>query len=216
MTGADAPVVDLHIEPVLVVISRAYRANGFAWRRVTLLTQQGNELQFDVRIVAFPIAFDPYPLHLPAISQRFLADIRDIVLRLACGNAGLAAGAAIEIDRHRPGVIEFFVIARLSVFPPTGYKSLHEGHADSTTIGMLFNLALWPAVPDSDPVVCTISLPSSRDVPEVLTRSAFLPVRTILTRVAPHARSPDSASISEARISIGLTPRFFAYRPNSR
>ena len=49
------------------------------------------------------VAVDAQPVHLAAGEHLLLADHRDVVLRLAGGDAGLTPDAGIEVDRHRPG-----------------------------------------------------------------------------------------------------------------
>ena len=116
---ADAAVVDLHVEAVLVVIRGSDRAHRLARRRLAVLAQHRDEAQLHVGILAFPVALDADPLHLAALRESLLADDGQIVLGLARDHARLAAGAAIEIDRHGPGVVELLVVAGPAVFAAT-------------------------------------------------------------------------------------------------
>ena len=47
---------------------------------------------------------DPQPVHVPAAGDFLGSDHRDVVLRLAGDDAGVAADANGGIDHHRPGV----------------------------------------------------------------------------------------------------------------
>ena len=48
------------------------------------------------------VAVDAQPVHLAAAQHLVLADDRDVVLRLAGDDAGVAADAGVEVDRHAP------------------------------------------------------------------------------------------------------------------
>ena len=50
------------------------------------------------------VAVDADPVHLAPAAHLVLADDRDVVLRLAGDDAGVAADAGVEVDRHAPGV----------------------------------------------------------------------------------------------------------------
>ena len=88
----------------MVVHGGVHRADHLA-RRV-LAMHAGHRLERDVRIVGRPgiIAVDAQPMHDPLIEHLILADDRHVVFRLAGDDAGLAADAGVQIDRHRPGV----------------------------------------------------------------------------------------------------------------
>ena len=53
--------------------------------------------------VAFKIAVDPQPVHLPLVDHLRLADDGNIVFRLTGDHAGVAPDACIKIHAHRPG-----------------------------------------------------------------------------------------------------------------
>ena len=63
---ADATVVDLHVETVLVVIGGSHRTDCLARRRLAVLAQHRDEAQLCVRILALPVALDADPLYLAA------------------------------------------------------------------------------------------------------------------------------------------------------
>ena len=50
------------------------------------------------------VAVDAQPMHLASARDLILARHRDVVLRLAGDDAGIAADAEVEIDHHAPGV----------------------------------------------------------------------------------------------------------------
>ena len=104
VAGADAAVVDLRVQPVLVVVAGVGRAHRLARRVVALLAQHRPERQLRVRELALPVAFDANPVHRPAARRFLRADGRDVVLGMAGGDAGLAARALVEIDDHAPAM----------------------------------------------------------------------------------------------------------------
>ncbi len=104
VAGADAAVVDLRVQPVLVVVAGVGRAHRLARGVVALLAQHRPERQLRVRELALPVAFDADPVHRPAARRFLRADGRDVVLGMAGGNAGLAARALVEIDDHAPAL----------------------------------------------------------------------------------------------------------------
>ena len=57
---------------------------------------------------SFIIAVDAEPVQLPAAGHFGLADHRNIVFRLACDDAGVAADAGVDVDGHAPGVTFVF------------------------------------------------------------------------------------------------------------
>tara|TARA_B100000809_G_scaffold202609_1_gene203416 strand:+ start:912 stop:1253 length:342 start_codon:yes stop_codon:yes gene_type:complete len=93
--GTDATVVNLGVEPVLIMISGAHRAHGLAGCRITVLAHHGQKIQFGIRVLAFPIALYSDPLYLSALGQLLLTYERYIVLGLAGGHTGFATSAGI-------------------------------------------------------------------------------------------------------------------------
>src|SRR5205814_6720355 len=85
---ADAPVVDLRVQPLGIVIRRRDRTDRLARRLIALLTQHREE-----RSAA---TLDPDPRHLAPLRTHRFADDRNVVLRIAGDDAGVAAGAGVE------------------------------------------------------------------------------------------------------------------------
>ena len=141
-TRPDTPVVDLCVEPVLVMICRTDRAHCLARCSVTVLAQHWNKPKLDVRILALPIALDPQPLHLSALGHSTLADDWDVIFGLAGRNTGPATGTPIEIDGHRPGVIELFVIPGFAILLPTCEEIVDQAHEFTTVTGIPLSPAL--------------------------------------------------------------------------
>jgi hypothetical protein len=88
-----------------------------------VLTHHGQKIQFGIRVLAFPIAFYSDPLYLSALGQLLLTYERYIVLGLASSHTGFATRAGIQVNCHRPVIVEFIVVAWLSVLTPTIHKS---------------------------------------------------------------------------------------------
>lgn len=67
-----------------------------------MLAGNRHKAGLDIWIGSFPVPLDPDPLVQTALISLLLADNRDIILRSAGGLAGVAAGAAVEVDGHGP------------------------------------------------------------------------------------------------------------------
>src|SRR5215208_3463643 len=124
VAGADAAVVHLDVEPVRRVVGRVDGEDRLAGRGAAVLAEHRHDARLEVRVEtlvlvlgALVVALQPDPRHLApagdvrapprAVGQepRTLprgAHRRDVVLGVACGDAGRASRAAREVDRHRP------------------------------------------------------------------------------------------------------------------
>ena len=60
--------------------------------------------------IAFVVAVDAQPVHLPSPRHFVLAHNGNVVLGLAGNDTGVAADAGVHVDRHPPGVA--FVLVR--------------------------------------------------------------------------------------------------------
>src|SRR3712207_6289229 len=126
---ADAPVVDLHVQPVGRVVRRVDGAHRLARRVAAVLAEHRHEARLELGlelILRVPrplvVALETDPRHLAplhdvrarplvpharreraALPRR--ADGRDVVLGVARDHARRAPGAAGEIDRHRPAAL---------------------------------------------------------------------------------------------------------------
>src|SRR6185295_4548028 len=101
---ADAAVVDLRIETVLVMTARIRRAHRLARRRVALLTHHRAVLHLHIGELALEVPLDTDPMQRASSRGLQFADRRNVVFRMASGHARFATGAAVEIDRHAPSV----------------------------------------------------------------------------------------------------------------
>ena len=108
IAGADAAVVNHVVQPLVAVAGGPHGANQFAGRVLAMHARDG--LMVGLRIIraSFIIAVDAQPMHLPAAGHFGLADDRNIVFRLACDDAGVAADAGVDVDGHAPGVTFIF------------------------------------------------------------------------------------------------------------
>ena len=106
VAGADAAVVDLRVQALGGVIGRVDRADRLARRVRALLAEHRQEADVELaaRLVA-EVALDPDPAHVAPLARRVAAHHRDVVLGVAGDHARLAAGAPVEVDRHRPAVL---------------------------------------------------------------------------------------------------------------
>src|SRR5262245_7392957 len=107
VAGAHAPVVDHVVEPLVAVDGGGHGAHDLAGGVLALHAGHGLAQDLD-RLRAFGlagvVAVDADPLHDPAARDLVLAHDRDVVLGLAGHDAGVAADAGREVDRHPPGV----------------------------------------------------------------------------------------------------------------
>ena len=95
------------------MIGRAHRANHFAGRVLALHAGHRLEERFGIVAVALVVGVDANPVHVAADDDLLFADDGDVVLRLAGEHAVVAAHAGVQIDRHAPRVVFFFVGIRL-------------------------------------------------------------------------------------------------------
>ena len=92
---ANATVVDLNVQPLLVMVRRVYRTHRLAGCVVAMLTEHGQKTRFDVGVFPFPIALDANPINCPLLNHNVFEVERDIVFGMAGDNASLAARAAV-------------------------------------------------------------------------------------------------------------------------
>src|SRR5204863_1831492 len=123
IAGADATVVDLHVQSIRRVIRRVGRTDWFAGGVAAVLAHHRHEARIEIGAAVFPalvVALDTNPRHL-ATSQQIgakacsigqdLADLpvrangRDVVLGVARADASSASGTPREIDGHRPATL---------------------------------------------------------------------------------------------------------------
>ncbi len=102
VAGADAAVVDLRVEAVLVPVGGVGRAHRLARGVVAVLAEDRAELHPHVREVAFVITLDADPVHGAAPRRLEVANGGNVVFGMARRDAGFAARALVEIDRHAP------------------------------------------------------------------------------------------------------------------
>ena len=105
IAGADAAVVDHVVEALGAVHRGGDGADHLAGRLLALHAGHGLKMHRGLLRSAVEIAVDTNPVHLAPARDLVLADDGDVVFRLARHDAGVAARATAEIDRHRPGVI---------------------------------------------------------------------------------------------------------------
>src|SRR5207302_6875337 len=101
---ADAAVVDLAVQAIGRVVRGVHRAHRLTGRVAALLAQHRRYHGADGAppLTAGVVALDPEPAHLPASGHELFTHGRKIVLGVARGYAGRAAGAFGQVDRHRP------------------------------------------------------------------------------------------------------------------
>ena len=100
----DAAVVDHVVQALGAVRGGGDGADELA-RRV-LAVHAGDRLVKRARVGRVPleVAVHADPVHGVAARDLVLSDDGDVVLRLAGHDAGVAAGAGVQVDRHAPGV----------------------------------------------------------------------------------------------------------------
>ena len=103
IAGADAPVVDHHVEALPVVDGCGHRADLLAGSILAVHARNG--LEDDLRAargLAGKVPVDPEPLHLAPLRDLGLADDRHVVLALTGDHARVAPDACVQVDRHPP------------------------------------------------------------------------------------------------------------------
>ena len=108
VAGADAAVVDLDVHPFVVVISGVDWADGFAGGVFAVLAHNGDKAGLDVGVLAFPIPLDADPFVGAGLLKGLLGVDRQVVFGLASDDAGLAAGASVQVNHHTPFVVNAF------------------------------------------------------------------------------------------------------------
>ena len=121
--GPDAAVIDLNVQPLVVVIRGEYRAYRLTGSIPALLAHYGNESSFYIRELTFPISFDAYPLNRSSLVERLFLIDRYIVFRLTSNHTCLAPGALVDVDHHTPFVV-FCHFSRSNRSFEFGIKSL--------------------------------------------------------------------------------------------
>ena len=110
VAGADAAVVGHRVEALVVVDGGVGGADGLARGGLAMLA--GDAHEGDLRVfgdrvagggaAVEEVAVQADPVHVAALEHLLAADDGDVVLGLASGHAGVAAGARVEVDRHAP------------------------------------------------------------------------------------------------------------------
>ncbi len=100
--GTDAPVVGHRVEPLVGVDRRGDRAHLFARGGLAVHARDRLLHDFGVLFVPLEVTVDPQPMHFPAVGDLFFTDDRDVVFALASDDAGVAADALVQVDRHPP------------------------------------------------------------------------------------------------------------------
>src|SRR5581483_7092192 len=103
---ADAAVVHHYVQALRRVDRGAHRAHLLASGRLTVLAQHRLEERLGCMQIALEIRIDANPLHDAADLDLFTADDRDIVLRIAAHDAGIAAHTRVQVNRHSPFVLQ--------------------------------------------------------------------------------------------------------------
>ena len=76
--SAYTPVIDLYVQPFVIVVRGIHRAYGLTGGVVAVLAEDWQEASLDVRVVAFPVAFDADPLdRTPFEEPGFFIDRND-------------------------------------------------------------------------------------------------------------------------------------------
>ena len=108
---ADAAVVNLQVQPFVIVERRADRADQFAGRVFALHARHRLMAHRRVVRLAAEISVNADPLHFAARGDLVLADHRDVVLCLAGEHAGVAADAGRQVNGHAPSVTLIAMLA---------------------------------------------------------------------------------------------------------
>src|ERR1700733_4578223 len=105
IAGAHAAVVDHGVEAFRRVYRSAHRANLLARSILAMLAGHRLEVGARRRQIALEIGVDAQPLHVAPDAHLLLAHHRNVVLGITAHDAGVAAHAAVHVDRHTPLVL---------------------------------------------------------------------------------------------------------------
>ena len=108
VAGADAAVVDHVVQPLIAVRRRTHGTNQLAGRVLALHAWHRLMIHLGIVQLAFVIAIDANPVHLPAAQHFVLTHHRTVIFGLARDDAGVAADAGVDVDGHAPGVAFIF------------------------------------------------------------------------------------------------------------
>jgi hypothetical protein len=77
-----------------------------------MLAQYGNEFGRDIRVLAFPVAFNTYPIDGPPLRRFLFSGNANVVLSVTGHDTSLASGTTVEINDHAPSIWLFFICFR--------------------------------------------------------------------------------------------------------
>src|SRR5262245_29077558 len=100
--GSHRRGVDLSVEALVGAVGRVHWADRLAGRDLAVLAEHRQEEIRRMLGLAFRPALQPEPVQLTPVRGGGLPHHRDVVLRLACDHARLAADARVDVDRHAP------------------------------------------------------------------------------------------------------------------
>jgi len=109
-TCADTAVIDLRVQAFGRVIAGKGGTDRLAVRGVALLAKDRLETKARVGEFAFPVALHANPVLGAAAGGLIGAGSPDIILSMTGDHAGLAAGAAIQVDDHGPFMSHLFFL----------------------------------------------------------------------------------------------------------
>ena len=107
---ADTPVVDLGVQTLVRVIRGKDRTDGLAGCVVAVLTEHRQKAVVDMCFRHLHKPLDPHPRHGAAPTHGVGSHDRNIVLRVAGRDTGIAPVAGVEVDRHSPVMDRVLVI----------------------------------------------------------------------------------------------------------
>src|SRR5690348_10305851 len=112
---ADTAVVNHQVEPFGTVYGGPDRAHIFAGGIFTVHAGHHDAVGFRVLKAAAPVRIHPNPLHDAPVVHFLFTDNCDVVLGIAGDHAGIAAHAAIQINRHSPLITRAVVVPGVEV-----------------------------------------------------------------------------------------------------
>src|SRR5690606_20718644 len=99
---AHAAVVDLAVQAIRRVVRGVHGTDRLARRIAALLAHHRQERRVQILAFALEVALDAHPVEDAPLRDLLRADDTDVVLGVACGDAGTAAGAPFHVDGHAP------------------------------------------------------------------------------------------------------------------
>ena len=100
--STNTTVVNLDVQPLIIVIRCVYWTHWFARCFITMLAQNWYETGLDVREFPFPVSLNSYPFDGTTLVKVLLFVNRDVVFGLAGYHTRLTSSTFVYVNYHSP------------------------------------------------------------------------------------------------------------------